>query len=94
MSFDLSAAVAAEENAPFEFTYKGQAFSLPIAIPVSVIKKLTAVAQEDLEAILTALLGEADGPRFLALDPTDVELQVLLKEYGNAKGVDLGKLLS
>lgn len=94
MSFDLSAAIAAEENAPFEFTYKGQAFSLPIAIPVSVIKKLTAVEQEDLEEILNALLGEADSSRFLALDPTDIDLQLLLKEYGKAKGIDLGKLLS
>jgi hypothetical protein len=91
MSFDLDAAVAAEDNSPFEFTYQGQAFTIPLSLTVSTIEKLAEYAQDDLVNTLKTLLGEDQGTRFLALDPTDKHIQLLVKAYGDAKGVSLGE---
>lgn len=91
MSFDLDAAVAAESNQPFEFTYRGQSFSIPLSLPVSVIDKLTEFSESDLPNILRTLLGEEPGDRFIALDPADTHIKRLVEEYSKAKGVRLGE---
>lgn len=92
MSFDLDAAVAAESGAqaPFEFTYKNQSFSIPLAVPVSVIRKLKNIDADDLDGVLQTLLGPSAGA-FLALDPLDTEIKILMDEYAKAKGVSLGE---
>lgn len=94
MAFDLSAAVAAErgdKDASFPFTYKGEDFAIPLAVPVSTIRKLKHVDEDDLDGVLLTLLGEEQGSRFIALDPLDTEIKVLMDEYAKAKGVSLGE---
>lgn len=92
MSFDLDAAVSAESNQPFDFTFRGQSFSLPLALPVSLIDKLKAVEEDDLPTILRTLLGDEQGSRFIALDPADTHIKALVEEYAKVKGVSLGEL--
>lgn len=92
MSFNLDAAVAAENGSqePFTFNYRGQEFSIPLAVPVSVIRKLKNVDADDLDGVLQTLLGPS-ADAFLALDPLDTEVKVLMDEYAKAKGVSLGE---
>jgi hypothetical protein len=93
MSFNLDSAVDAEGGlpSPFAFTYQGQDFAIPLAVPMSTIRELGKVDQTDLDHIMQTLLGEEGAARFLALDPTDVVVKKLLTAYNEAKGVSLGE---
>jgi len=89
--FDLSAASAAaaaeSPPVPFEFSYKGEDYTIPPATewPLSLQAQIAA---GDLEGALTGLLGQEPYKRLLADGMTVGELNILFTKIGEASGVE------
>jgi len=93
VTFDLDAVQRESDKTPFEFTFGGDAYTLPPSIDMLAAASL---ARGDLYGGLSRLLGAGQLERMLASDAVldEQKLMVLLEEYGKHLGTPLGESLA
>jgi len=75
----------------WEFELDGEVFSLPTELPRDVVRALAGLDPNDLDGLLTLLLGEPQFRRFAQHAASVQDIQALLTAYGRDTGMTLGE---
>jgi hypothetical protein len=88
--YDLDAAAAAvlAEARPFEFTFRGENFSIPAQVTWP-LETLAKIGTGDIETALSELLGEAEYQRLIRAGAQVAHLNALMDGMAANSGVDL-----
>jgi hypothetical protein len=95
MPIDLDAAAAARregKDGGIEITFKGETFSLPPEMPYEMVRKLTALPEDQAtESMLNSLFGDEQWAKFLELGPTLEDIRELFNGINKEYGIETGE---
>lgn len=91
MSFDLDALeVEGEDSPPFEFTYKGEKFTMPAAVAMPWQDQLALERADQLES-MRLILGDEQFDRLRALPMSAARLAKLIEKWQEHQGLQPGE---
>lgn len=94
-TFDVNAARAQRLEAAgghtWAFTLDNETFTLPRELPRTTARAMAATDDNDIDAMLRLLLGDAQYERFARHDLTVQDIAAILNAYGEQTGLSLGE---
>ena len=73
------------------FTLDNETFTLPRELPRTTARAMAATDDNDIDAMLRLLLGDAQYERFARHDLTVQDIAAILNAYGEQTGLSLGE---